>query len=686
MLKGSEKKGAALPELLAPAGSAAALDAAIDGGADAVYFGASAFNARMFADNFGDDALAESIRKCAAYGVKSYVTLNTLVLDREAANFLEVAERVWQLGASGIIIADLGAACEIKKHIPDIELHASTQLSGHNVEQAELLASLGFSRMVLARETSLENMRYFTEHSPIEAEVFVHGALCVSHSGQCLFSSVCGGRSGNRGECAQPCRLPYGGGYPLSLKDLCLAGHIKELCEAGVASLKIEGRMKSPEYVRSVVGVYRKLLDEGRNASADEIKYLSGVFSRGGFTDGYFVGRISSAMLGVRSESDKKRSEALEPFTGIKRRLPVELEAYFCAGEPSRLTISDGVRSVTVAGATPERAINAPLDADRIEKNLSKLGNTPLEAKRITVRTDGEIMMPISALNALRRSAVERFVGSPERAETHIRFTLPSTAERRSGETRYTARFSEPGQITERARSFFDIRFVPAENFCEGGAANIAASGVNLAANGVIIPPVIFDDEREKINELVSSAAKNGAEYALVANLGHLRLATEHGLIPIGDHRLNVFNRLTERRLSALGFESCLLSPELTLAQMRDIGGIGAAIVYGRLPLMLLEKCVIREIADCERCKRDGFVFLTDRRGVRFPVKRLGEHRNMIYNSVPIYMADREAELEKSGIFDRHFIFTDESAAEVDGIIARYERGEPPSGSIKRMQ
>ncbi|MBQ8911840.1 MAG: U32 family peptidase, partial [Clostridia bacterium] len=277
-----------LHELLSPAGSPEALRAALLAGAAAVSLGGTLFNARMNARNFDRPAIIKAVKDCHERGVRLYVTQNTLVVDRQMKDALEFAGFLYEAGVDALIVADLGLALEIKKRFPDFPLHASTQMSGHNVKAAEFLKELGFERMVCARELSGENIRTLCKSSPIEIEAFVHGALCVSHSGQCLFSSIVGGRSGNRGECAQPCRLPYNGKYPLSLKDNCLAGHVKELIDMGVASLKIEGRMKSPEYVYSVVSAYRGLLDEQRDATAEEIRRLADVFSRDGFTDGYF--------------------------------------------------------------------------------------------------------------------------------------------------------------------------------------------------------------------------------------------------------------------------------------------------------------------------------------------------------------------------------------------------------------
>lgn len=661
-----------LPELLAPAGSPEALSAAIDAGADAVYFGAGSFNARINAKNFDSGELRAAIELCHSYGVKSYVTMNTLVYDLELPEYLRCAEELYKMGVDALIVADIGGATTLKKYIPDITLHASTQASGHCVEAAKTLSELGFSRMVLARETSLQNIRTFTENSPIEAEVFVHGALCVSHSGQCLFSSIVGGRSGNRGECAQPCRLPFGNKYPLSLKDLCLAPHIPSLISAGVASLKIEGRMKSPEYVREVTAIYRTLLDENRGATADEIKYLSSIFSRGGFTDGYFTENIGSRMLGIRSESDKESSRETERFSGLTRRLGITLVAEVLRGEPIRLTIMGERGEVTVTGDAPLDAINAPMTEADIKKQLSRLGNTPLRADAIDISLDEGLIVPISSLNALRRNAVAKYLGSPSRNFDFVEYTPPTRSVDRKDIK--TASFYDLSQITEVAKDYFDIRFLPLSKFDKSAAKR---------ANGVILPPVIFDSDRAEISALARSAKENGAVYALCGNLGHIEIAKEAGLLLFGDIRLNIANRETASLYSDMGFYGLVLSPELTLPQIRDIGG--SAVVYGRIPLMLLEKCVGLEIGGCDRCNA-GELSLRDRRGVSFPVLRELDHRSVIYNSLPTYMGDKKDKLTKYRINSRHFIFSTEKGHEVDSLIASFEAGRPLSYPVRRIQ
>ena len=690
-----------LPELLCPAGSMEALAAAVDGGADAVYFGGNSFNARMFANNFDPAAMREAVSLCHTYGVKAYLTLNTLPLDREMKTFLDAAYDAAQAGVDALIVADLGGAAAIHRTIPSLELHASTQASGHNADAGRELAGLGFSRMVLAREVSLGDVRTYVERSPIEAEVFVHGALCVCHSGQCLFSSLIGGRSGNRGACAQPCRLPYtvGGkrtGYPLSLKDLCLGEHVPALIEAGVASLKIEGRMKAPEYVHAVTRVWRKLLDERRAATAEEMAYLAEIFSRGGFTDRYFTRTdrrtpdwTGRGMLGVRSEDDKQNTRALPKWTDgaavTHRKLPVTLEATLRRDCPAVLSMSYEGKTVTVMGDIPQiaRKESAAMTEESVAKSLSKLGSTPFEAAGIRVAVDSGLMLPAAALNALRRDAVERLLTErsdalarqgKERRVERLPY-VPAAPSGRGGVSR-TAQFLRPDQITPAAREFFDLIYLPLAVY-------------DGSVEGVALPPVIFDHEMEAVRARLRRAVELGAKHLLIGNIGHLPLARESGLILHGDFRLNVTNRETAALWERLGLCEVLLSPELTLPQVRDVGSFGRTVTYGRIPLMLLEKCVIREIASCDTC-RNGGAMLTDRKGISFPVIREGDHRNVIYNSVPTYMGDREDELTRADVRHRHFLFSVERAAAVDRVIDACRRGlsaeDAIPGGVRRIK
>lgn len=666
-----------LPELLCPAGSPDSLDAAIEGGADAVYLGGAAFNARMNAKNFGGDALRSAVLRAHTFGVKVYLTLNTLVTDRELPVFLETARDALRAGVDALIVADLGGALAIRRAFPNAELHASTQASGHSLAMAHELKALGFTRMVVARETSAKELRELVSQSPIEIEAFVHGALCVSHSGQCLFSSVVGGRSGNRGECAQPCRLPYtaGGckgksGYPLSLKDLSLAAHVPELIDIGVSSLKIEGRMKSPEYVRDTARIWRRLLDENRAATPAEMQRLADAFSRGGFTDGYYTEQIDRRMLGIRSDTDKSNTRALEPFEGLTRRIPLDITARLTANFPAELTLSDGTRSVTVTGEIPMPALNAPLTHETVERNLSKFGGTLYRVGSFSLELDEGLMLPISRLNELRRralQALEEAVPPSDVAEMPFLRREPTAG--RAHLT--TARFYKPAQITQKAKDFFDILYLPLHKFTPD-------------ANGVVLPPVIFDRDLPCVEQMLRDAKRAGAKYALVGNLGHLDAVKRAKLIPMGDFRLNVTNTETVCALETLGIGSVILSPELTLPQMRDLGGNTEVIVYGRLPLMTLEKCVIRELADCQRCATDRVTF-SDRRGVTFPILREWEHRNVVYNSLPTNMSDREEQLSRAGLTARHFLFSTETCTEVDKMIDAARTHTPLSFPVRRI-
>lgn len=659
-------------ELLCPAGSPAAFDAALEAGADAIYIGGSAFNARINAKNFTYDDMKAAIRRAHLYGVKVYIAANTLIFDRECEEYMRAAREAYLAGADALIVADVGAASLIKKYIPDLELHASTQLSGHSVSAAERLHEAGFSRMVCAREMTAGDLREFTKHSPIEAEVFVHGALCVCHSGQCLFSSLVGGRSGNRGECAQPCRLPYKtpsgrGDYPLSLKDLCLAEHVTELIDMGVASFKIEGRMKSPEYVRDVARIWRRLIDERRNATRDEMAELARIFSRGGFTDAYYTESIGRSMMGVRSEGDKKESRELAAFKGIERKLPVSFDVKIKCGEPIALSVGD----ITVFGDTPEEALTAPIDEDTVSRCLGKLGGTPFEAKEIKIELDDGLMLPISKLNALRRAAVEKLLASNE-TERALPEIKPTAVNIPSSKTPMrTAVFYRPESLTKRAREFFDIIYLPLDVY-------------DGSVEGVMLPAVIFDSERAELEGKLRKAVDMGVRHALVGNIGHIDLAREAGLKLHGDFRLNVTNRYSMEFYTSLGFEDIVLSPELTLPRLRDIGGESFAVVYGRAPLMVTEKCVGREISDCKTC-REGKVVLKDRKNAEFPVLREFRHRSVIFNSVPTFMADKQGELDRAGLLRRHFIFTVEDADEVDKIISCYLSSRSFDKPFRRM-
>ena len=663
-----------LPELLAPAGDIQCLYAAVKGGADAVYVGGRSFGARAFAKNFDIEELSCAVRYCHLHGVKLYVTVNTLVYDREMRELSDYVAELWRIGVDAVITADLGVIREIKRRVPGLPIHASTQMSVHNTSGANEAARLGCERVVLARELSYSNIVSVTERCGIETEVFLHGALCVCHSGQCLFSSLVGGRSGNRGECAQPCRLPYGSRYPLSLSDLSLANHIEELIKSGVASLKIEGRMKSPEYVYIVTRVYRTLLNEGRNASKKEEIQLKQVFSRGEFTDGYFTENKFKAMTGVRSERDKENSRQIQPMEFLPEKVCARAEVSMKLGEASEMTLilNDG-RRVTVKGAVPTEAISSPLRESDVKARLSKMGATALSLlpEDISLKLDGGINLPPSAINALRRDAAEALT-SCERNYGIQNFTVENLTRDAVKELK-TALFLRKELYLDCIKQYplgtgsFDIIFLPLEQY-EG------------ESNGVYMPPIIFDSEVDDVKMLLKKAKDAGAMYALVGNIGHIKLARDADLIPIGDFRLNVTNSYSKAEYKKLGIEMFILSPEITLPMARDIGG--GEIVYGRIPLMLTERCFIKENFGCEKCNNAS---LEDRTGSKFPIIKEYGHRNLILNSLPTYMGDKKSELKNAKISHSHFIFSVESAQEAEIVISAYSRGDLLKQEVRRI-
>lgn len=663
-----------LPELLAPAGSFKALEAAIDAGADAVYFGGEAFGARAFAKNFSREEISDAAKLCRAYGVKSYITLNTLIYDREMKEVIEYAAFLENAGIDALIIADIGAADLIHRYVPSMRLHGSTQFSGHNADAAKFLADRGFDRMVAARELSKEDLTALVKESPIEIETFIHGALCVCHSGQCLLSSMVGGRSGNRGMCAQPCRLPDKfGNYPLSLKDLSMATRIPELLSTGAASLKIEGRMKSPEYVHGVVKIYRRLLDERRNATAEENRALEEIFSRDGFTTGYFDKKIGVSMLGTRSEDAKKVSRALTPFEKIERKLPIEIYAKLKENTPFEITVRGEKGEVTVWRNTPEKAVNAPLSREAVEKNLLKLGATAYTAAKCEIDLDEGLILRVSEINSLRREAIEKYSSLGERShDGPTAFFYKFAAGKKENANARTALCMRERNMPKTGEffNFFDVVFLPLAEFLKCNDTRV---------KGILLPAVIFETETEKVKNDLAAAVKKGATHALCGNYGHLSLVREAGLVPFADMRLNVTNGESAKCAFDSGFESIILSPELAAAQLRDIGGDVRHIVYGRLPVMLLEKCFAKEVSDCEKCESDRAVF-TDRVGARFPILREEPHRNILFNSVPTYALDR------APVGGQHFIFSTESESDILSVIEAAKSHRPPKYDIRRIK
>ena len=679
------KRKSKLPELLSPAGDFECLVAAVRGGADAVYIGGKAFSARAYAKNFDNDEIKRAVSYCHLHGVKLYVTMNTLLYNDELEGALLFASELYTLGVDAIIVADVGLISLIRERIPGLELHASTQMSVHNSFGADKAYNMGCSRVVLARELSGKDISEVTGSCLAETEVFLHGALCVCHSGQCLFSSMIGGRSGNRGECAQPCRLPYNDGkYILSLSDLSLSHHITELIDSGVASLKIEGRMKSPDYVYTVTSIYRRLLDEYRNSDKGEDKRLEEIFSRGGFTDGYFVGNTFGRMTGVRTEEDKQTSRLVEGGVFSPDRIRVKARAEIRLGVPSRMEIyteGENPRYASAKGECASLAISAPLTEASVKARLSKMGNTFLSLCEddIDLTLDEGVNLSPGLINALRREAAARFedfsrtYSGNAAAEPFI----PEATARVENFGKNTAIFMKSQLAEAMAKrgelGYFDLIFTPLFDW----------DSHDGAVNGVYLPPVIMEHELSAVRRDLLTARDKGARYALVGNISHIELVREVGMTALGDFRLNVCNSAARAAYASLGVCDLVLSPELTSRQVRDVGG--RAIIYGRIPLMITERCFMKDNFGCDRC---GKCSLVDRKGITFPMMREYGHRNIILNSAFTYMADKMNELPSSSVTGNHFIFTTESPNDAHLIINAY-RGSLPfplnGATLRRM-
>ena len=685
-------------ELLAPAGSMEALRAAVCNGADAVYLGADTFNARMNARNFSAADLQEAVVYCHVRGVKVHLTLNTLVLDREMPRAAELIRLAASCGVDAFIVQDLGVVSLCRQLAPDVPIHASTQMSIHSLEGVMEAAALGCSRVVLARELPAEEIAHICKRSPVEIEVFVHGALCMCYSGQCYLSSVIGRRSGNRGQCAQPCRLPYGYGrfestrYPLSLKDNCLAGELDELRRMGVASIKIEGRMKRPEYVAIVTRAYRTVLNGGKLTQAD-LQELETAFSRQGFTDGYFKGQTGSDMFGRRQESedtaDLFASARATYEQGETQRIGVRFYAMIHRGQPARLAVEDPDGNLCrTYGPVPEQAVYRSLTAQDLEQQLKKTGGTPYLCTSVRSSLDPDLMLPASAINAMRRDVIAELTAKRGRAEKpHLNaYDEPPRYDGISGEPQLTVAVRTADQITSRMLSMKPtVLYVPLSELVEHPELRQRVGvETQLAA---ILPRVIWSGELVPIARQLRTVYDMGVRQVLAGNLGQLHIARAAGFAVRGDFGLNIVNSRAMRYLREQGLDSQLLSFELTLPQIRDISKAVPAevLIYGRLPLMLMENCVIKNRTGTCTCQT-GTVRLVDRVGEEFPiVKDPGTCRNVLLNGKKLYLLDKKDAFRGMGLWALRLQFTTENPSEIDKVLMDYQgRAVFDAGSYTR--
>lgn len=650
-------------EILAPAGNMESLKAGVRCGANAVYLAGQTLNARRNAGNFNDEQLHEAVSYCHRRGVKVYYALNILIQDNEMTDALNVVRHALVAGVDAFIIQDFGLASLLLKRFPFINLHASTQMSVLSDVGFKALEEAGFRRAVLPREAAKEEIKAIRASTSIELEAFVHGAHCMCVSGQCYLSAMIGSRSGNRGLCAQPCRLPFSadasGNWDLSLKDLSLIHLLSELHESGVFSLKIEGRMKRPEYVAGAVNAVKKAIHS--SYSVEDERKLRAVFSRSGFSDGYFRNARGESMFGTRQKEDVTAAkEVLSEFQCLYDNetplISVDFD-FVCKKEvPVILRAKALENAVCVSGAVPETAINKPMTAEAIKARLSKLGGTPYYAGRVDVTLDDSLILPVSEINRLRREAAEALF-QPEIVHIEENPYQPASPCQKEAIPYFTARFQSPNQIPEKhsfSRIFLPLSTTP-EAFTKHGA-------------GVEFPRGIFGSF-QKIREKLVMLKSIGVKNALCPSLDAYSIAKEIGFEVYADFSLNIMNSQTAQM-----FDHPMLSFELTLSQANQINAKDTGvIVYGRLPLMLMRNCPIKNRTDCVSCK--GNSTLTDRTGRRFSIVCSESICVELLNCVPVYMGDRMREVKTDFA---HFYFTAETKEEVAQIATLFKKGAPP--------
>lgn len=672
-------------ELLSPAGGLDSLIAAVQTGADAVYMGFGAFNARRSAKNFTDEEFASAVAYCHLRGVRVFLTLNTLLTDRELEQAAESLRKASDMGVDAILVQDWGLLTLAREIVPDVPLHASTQMSLFTLGGANEAAALGLERVVLARELARDEIREICAGCPAEIEVFAHGALCMCYSGQCEMSAVVGERSGNRGACAQPCRLPYGvngpcrGGHPLSLKDANLSAYLAEMEAMGVACLKLEGRMKRPEYVAVVTGIYRRLLDEKRQPTAEESRRLEQAFSRSGFTDGYWLGKKGPQMFGTRPENAPEPKElfakAREMYENGRenRKIPVNLRLSVRRGEPVRLSGACAVHggaAFAVDGAVPEEARNRAVTAEELRQRLSKTGGTVFTADRIEIELDEGLTIPASAVNGLRRELLEEL--AKRRMDIPPRRKLPAPPLPDAPEGGQAMRFTCSVQKAEQVTAALlaekpAVVYVPVEEL-ERLDPELDWGETELCA---VLPRIFRTADETPLRQLLEQHPEASA--VAIGNLGHLPIARGLNRTLRGDFGLNIFNSRALLFWQGQELASATVSFELRWQQVRDLRKYlpCEAIIYGRLPLMVTENCVTR----CSvGCTHGAGSVLTDRTGARFPVLCGYGCRCEIQNSKTLFLADKP-EMRRCGLTYGRLRFTTETPEQCVQVLQRYQNG-----------
>ena len=670
-------------EILSPVGSFEMLEAAVKSGADAVYLGAKDFSARRNAQNFTKEEIKKAVEYCHIRGVKTYLTLNILLKDEELEKAFLLARDAYNMGIDGIIVQDLGFAKILKDYLPELPLHASTQMSVHSKSALPLLKQLGFTQVVVSREMSKNDLEEFCKEAEkynITVEVFVHGALCMCVSGQCLLSAFLGSRSGNRGLCAGPCRLPFkvkgGTGYDLSLKDLSLLEYITELYGMGVRSFKIEGRMKRPEYVAAATYACKQALYEG-SVEKNLNETLQNVFSRSGFTSGYYQNKLGKEMFGIRTKEDVISADKAFPllhelYRKERKSVAVTIKAEVLKNKPISLTLSDGKNTATVQGNLPQTAKTKAVTKEDITENITKLGSTPYYHTDCEVVLDGGLFAAKGELNELRRTACEMLDSKRakvNRTQSNTEFKLNKTKSGKTAVPQIYIRVENKDQIPSSLKGISAL-IVPLEKDFEPflGVKNIVEIPRGIVSESLI-------ENRLKIYK------QKGFDTALCGNIAAVTIAKQNGFEVLADTGLNVLNSFSLKTLSELNVKSAVLSAEILLEDVKELDNElpKGIISYGNIPLMLFKNCPVKNGITCKECKQNGSI--TDRKGTVFPVRcRMGYSE--LLNSVPICLSDKQDLL--SWLDFQILYFTKETKEQTEKIIADYIYKNPPENKYTR--
>lgn len=670
-------------ELLAPAGNFECLAAAVQNGADAVYFAGKKFGARSYAQNFSEEEIKRAIDYCGLRGVKTHIAVNTAYSDNEVADVLEYVNFLYKEGADALIVSDVGLISEIKRYFPRISVHASTQMTIHSLDGVKFAERLGADRVVLSRELPFSEIDYISSNCLAEIEIFVHGALCMCYSGQCLLSSMIGGRSGNRGSCAQPCRLPFGAysddkKFILSLKDLSLVNHIKRIENSKIRSVKIEGRMKGAQYVAAVVSTYRRYLDNPIPVLEKDREILEKIFYRGGLTDGYFSYKKGSEMFAFEKPDNpylKQTKQILADYSqnfeeAENRKIDITFNFYAKVGKPPVAIVKYGkTEALYEHNDIICAAKNKPADIKSVEAQLLKTGGTPFNISSLNIDLGEGAFLSKSIINEIRRNALlaleEKLIKSGKRDSEY------GSADKAELENIISDGYTVYVSSAEQLKAVLQFDFNRIYIGFELAEETFYLSKEHKARIALALPEIAFDRELEAVEKVIYSAKENGINKLLINNPSQLKYFEEFELIL--SQRFNIWNGYSLKVYAEdYGIKAAFLSPELNLKAITKMNKPTEieTIVYGYIPVMVTENCIIKNTGRCP-CNSE-FMYITDRTGARFPVKKAGGScRSILYNSVPLYLADKIDLIDKTGCI-KNLYFTIESPDSVKEICSEY--------------